>query len=53
MKGYIRQQNIELFEQKLADPRTSEEERRIVLKLLAEERARNPFPSPLDQTNSN
>ncbi|UGY17884.1 hypothetical protein [Bradyrhizobium septentrionale] len=40
MEGFIHHENLALFRKKLADPRLTDEERKVVLKLLADEEAR-------------
>jgi hypothetical protein len=40
IERFIQRQNVTLFKQKLADPKISESERQILLKLLAEEEAK-------------
>jgi hypothetical protein len=37
MERFIQRQNVALFKKKLADPKTGETERQVILKLLAEE----------------
>lgn len=43
MEEYIREQNIILFKKRLAEPH-SEPEREMLLKLLADEEAKEPPP---------
>jgi len=40
MDSFIRRENIALFRKRLEDPRTSEAEREILLRLLAREEAK-------------
>jgi hypothetical protein len=40
MERFIHDENLALFKKKLADPRLTDEERKVVLKLLADEEAR-------------
>ena len=44
MDRYIHLENLALFRKRLADSKTTEAEREIILKLLAEEEAREPSP---------
>ena len=41
-QSYIHLENLALFRKRLADPTTTEAEREVLLKLLAEEEAREP-----------
>jgi hypothetical protein len=41
---YIHRENLALFRKRLADSKTTEAEREVILKLLAEEEAREPSP---------
>ena len=40
MERFIQRQNVALFKKKLADPKTGETERQVILKLLADEEAK-------------
>ncbi|BBB96714.1 MULTISPECIES: hypothetical protein [Bradyrhizobium] len=40
MERFIHDENLALFRKKLADPQLTDEERKVVLKLLADEEAR-------------
>jgi hypothetical protein len=42
MYKFIHNENLALFKKKLADPQTTDTERKVVQKLLAEEEAREP-----------
>lgn len=44
MDRYIHRENLALFRKRLADSKTTEAEREVILKLLAEEEAREPSP---------
>jgi hypothetical protein len=50
MKKFIHEENLKLFRKRLAET-TDPEKRQMLLKLLAEEEAKND-PSPLGQTLS-
>ena len=44
MDRYIHRENLTLFRKRLADSKTTEAEREVILKLLAEEEAREFSP---------
>jgi hypothetical protein len=44
MERFVHNENLALFRKKLTDPRLTDEERKIVLKLLADEEARQIEP---------
>jgi len=46
MDRYIHLENLALFRRRLADTKTTAAEREIILKLLADEEAREPSPTP-------
>lgn len=48
MKNFIHRENLALFKKRLADP-CDDAERRVLLKLLAEEEAKEPPPKNGDQ----
>jgi len=43
MEKFIRQQNMDLFKKRLAEPHT-DAEREVLMKLLADEQAKEPSP---------
>ena len=43
MEKFIRRQNLDLFKKRLAEPRT-DAEREVLVKLLADEQAKEPLP---------
>ena len=43
MEKFIHQQNLDLFKKRLAEPRT-DAEREVLVKLLADEQAKEPSP---------
>lgn len=45
MDKFIHNQNLALFKKKLTDPQISEAEREVLLKLLADEEAKESTPS--------
>jgi hypothetical protein len=45
MDRYIHLENLALFRKRLADPKTTEPEREVILKLLEEEQAREVPPT--------
>ncbi|WP_316179788.1 MULTISPECIES: hypothetical protein [unclassified Bradyrhizobium] len=52
MERFIHNQNLKLYNQKLADPNTGEAERETIRKLLAEEEAREAPVAAAPQTRS-
>jgi len=46
MDRYIHLENLALFRRRLADAKTTAAEREVILKLLADEEAREPSPTP-------
>ncbi len=45
MERFIHRENLALFKKKLADPKTTDAEREVIQKLLAEEEAKELPPS--------
>jgi hypothetical protein len=49
MYKFIHNENVALFKKKLADPQTTDTERKVVQKLLAEEEARELPPKHAEE----
>lgn len=44
LEAFVHYENLILFKKQLADPRTSDEQRQLLLRLLAKEEANKPGP---------
>ncbi len=51
MEKFIHNRNLALFKKKLNDPETTEAEREVILKLLADEEAKESNPSRSTQAD--